>query len=176
MSGPPEAVLEKVAQWMRHGDQDLALARHALKLGEDCPFDLVADHAQQCAEKCLKAYLVFRLVDFPYTHNLLGLMELIPPGAPWVAEIEAAETLSAYAVSARYPGEDEPVTEEEALEAIEIAAIVRNRMRKVLAASAVAESVETAARRTWPLTDAEWEVARQVSDFQESENGGADRP
>ena len=132
MSGPPEAVLEKVAQWMRHGDQDLALARHALKLGEDCPFDLVAYHAQQCAEKCLKAYLVFRLVDFPYTHNLLRLMELIPPGAPWVAEIEAAETLSAYAVSARYPGEDEPVTEEEALEAIEIAAVVRNRMRKVL--------------------------------------------
>lgn len=126
-------------------------------------FDLVAYHAQQCAEKYLKAYLVFQLVDFPYTHNLLRLIELIPAGAHWVTEIEPAEVLSAYAVSARYPGEDEPVTEVEAREAIEIAGDVRGRLRRVLAASVVAEGVETVARRTWPLTDAEWEQAHRMT-------------
>jgi hypothetical protein len=35
MSAPSEAVLEKVGSWLRHGDQDLALARHALVLGAD---------------------------------------------------------------------------------------------------------------------------------------------
>lgn len=134
-----------------------------LRLGEDCPFDLVAYHAQQCAEKYLKAYLVFRLVDFPYTHNLLRLIELIPPGAHWVTEIEPAEVLSAYAVSARYPGEDEPVTEVEAREAIEIAGDVRGRLRRVLAASAVAEGVEIVARRTWPLAVGEWEQAHRMT-------------
>jgi HEPN domain-containing protein len=162
MSAPSEAVLEKVGSWLRHGDQDLALARHALAMGANCPYDLVAYHAQQCAEKYLKAYLVYRLVDFPYTHNLLRLIELIPPDVPWIADVEPAAALSGYAVSARYPGEDEPVCEGEARGAIEIASGVCARLRQVLAASAVADGVEGIVGRMWPLSDKEWEDARRA--------------
>jgi len=162
MCAPSEAVLEKVGGWLRHGDQDLALARHALAMGADCPYDLVAYHAQQCAEKYLKAYLVFRLVDFPYTHNLLRLVELIPPDVPWIGDVEIAAALSSYAVSARYPGEDEPVSESEAREAIQIASDVRMRLRRVLAAAAFAIGVAAIAGRMWPLSKAEWEEARQA--------------
>jgi hypothetical protein len=42
-----------------HADEDLRLARHAFKLKSATPYKLIAYHAQQCAEKCLKAYLVF---------------------------------------------------------------------------------------------------------------------
>ena len=48
------------------------------------PYRLVAYHAQQCAEKCLKAYLVAGLTDFPCTHNIGVLLELSAKSAPWV--------------------------------------------------------------------------------------------
>jgi len=38
--------------------------------------DAVCFHAQQAAEKCLKAFLAHRSVEFPYTHNLAKLIEI----------------------------------------------------------------------------------------------------
>jgi len=66
MSDTEPAVVAKVRQW----------ARHALTLTSGCPHRLIAYHAQQCAEKYLKAYLVSAGVDFPYTHNISRLLEL----------------------------------------------------------------------------------------------------
>jgi hypothetical protein len=37
-------------------------------------------HAQQAAEKSIKAVLIDRGVSFPRTHNIRTLLELIPPG------------------------------------------------------------------------------------------------
>ncbi len=72
MKVPNEQVLHHVKQWLIHGDEDLRLAEHAmtLKPEEEPPYRLIAYHAQQCAEKYLKAYLVYCVVDFPYTHNI----------------------------------------------------------------------------------------------------------
>jgi HEPN domain-containing protein len=70
MSAPEAEVLRKVRQWLAYADEDLRLARHGLTLTIGTPpYRLIAYHAQQCAEKCLKAYLVLRHVDFPCTHN-----------------------------------------------------------------------------------------------------------
>ena len=44
--------------------------------------------------------------------------------APWAATLAEAEELTPYAITARYPGPDEAVTEREAVRAIEIAARV----------------------------------------------------
>ena len=68
MNVPTEDILRKAVQWARYADEDLRLA--------DPPTRLVACHAQQCAEKYLKSYLVLRCVDFPYTHNISRLLEL----------------------------------------------------------------------------------------------------
>ena len=38
-------------------------------------FDAACFHAQQMVEKCLKAFLAYRHVPFPYTHNLTKLAE-----------------------------------------------------------------------------------------------------
>jgi HEPN domain-containing protein len=48
---------------MRYGDDDLRLAKQAL-LMKSCPYKLAAFHAQQCAEKYLKAYLIDQGIDF----------------------------------------------------------------------------------------------------------------
>jgi HEPN domain-containing protein len=93
----------------------------------------VAYHAQQCAEKYLKAYLVLRGIDFPFTHNIAHLLELCPPDATWGASLEEADTLTRYAIVARYPGPGTDVSADHARLAAEVAARVREVVRQALA-------------------------------------------
>jgi HEPN domain-containing protein len=72
-------------------------------------------------------------VDFPYTHNIARLVELCAAAAAWTEVLSEAEELTPYAVTARHPGHDEVVTQEEAVRAIEIAARVRQVIKAALA-------------------------------------------
>jgi HEPN domain-containing protein len=131
-------VARKVQQWLAFGDEDLRMAQHAFSLAGPPPYRLIAYHAQQCAEKYLKAYLVLHGIHFPYTHDLSRLLELCAEQAGWAEELREAEELTPYAITARYPGEDEEVREEEARRAAEIAARVRDVVRRTLAAEGFA--------------------------------------
>ena len=116
--------------WLRHAWSDLDLARvgqNSRILLEDLCF-----HAQQAAEKALKAVLVFRSVPFPKTHNIRTLMDLLPEDLNLREEAERAAILTDYAVLTRYPGDLEPVTEEEYLEAIRIAETVVQWAEKII--------------------------------------------
>jgi len=100
----PDAVLRKVYQWLAYADEDLRLAQHSLTITiASPPYRLIAYHAQQCAEKCLKAHLVLQHVDFPYTHNLAHLLDLCAPHVPWTESLRDAEELTPFAITARYP-------------------------------------------------------------------------
>jgi len=133
MEVPNERLLRKVSQWVGYADEDLRLAIYALKMrGKGRAFRLIAYHAQQCAEKHLKAFLVYHRVDFPYTHNIRKLLELCRERATWPESLRDAEDLTQYAITARYPGEDEPITREEAQRAVEIAQRVRDQVRTAL--------------------------------------------
>jgi HEPN domain-containing protein len=99
---------------------------------EGPPYRLISYHAQQCAEKYLKAYLVYQGVDFPYTHNISILLELCSEHADWPKGLEDAEELTPYVITTRYPGEDEVVTREEAQRAVEIAQRVRKQVQTAL--------------------------------------------
>lgn len=134
MSDLEHEIKRKSKQWLAYADEDLRLARHALKLRSGAPYRLVAYHAQQCAEKCLKAYLVRGKIDFPYTHNISLLLELCAGESKWADEITEAEELTYFAITTRYPGEGKSVTKKEALRAVEIAARVRRKVRSALAA------------------------------------------
>jgi len=98
-------------------------------MGDECPHRLVAYHAQQCAEKYLKAFLVHAGVDFPFTHNMSVLLELCSEQSTWPETLEDAERLSRYALTTRYPGVECEVILEEARQAIAIAARVREAVR-----------------------------------------------
>jgi len=124
--------LKKVVQWLSLADEDLNLASHALGLGAQSPYRLIAYHAQQCAEKCLKAFLVYHNVDFPYTHNIRRLMEFCAEHAEWTDTLKGAEELTPYAITARYPGEEVEITESEAKRAIDLARQVRSQVRTAL--------------------------------------------
>jgi HEPN domain-containing protein len=132
MSRPDKDVLDKVRQWLEYADEDLRLARHGLKLSTGCPYRLIAYHAQQCAEKYIKAYLVYFGIDFPYSHNIARLLELFPPDDPLAGDLVDAEELTPFAVTARYPGEGEAVSGEDCGWAIGLATMVRDKIRESL--------------------------------------------
>jgi len=84
---------------------------------EDLCFD-----AQQAAEKALKALCIERGIEFPYVHDLARLITLLrDEGQPVPDEVTEAGRLTRYAVFARYPGLDDPVTEEDHNRAVSIA-------------------------------------------------------
>jgi HEPN domain-containing protein len=132
MSGIEKEILKKVMQWISLADEDLNLASHSLDFGTQSPYRLIAYHAQQCAEKYLKAFLVYHNVDFPYTYSIRVLLKLCSKFATWTQALKEAEELSPYAITARYPGEDQEVTEAEAKQAVELARQVRKQVRTAL--------------------------------------------
>jgi HEPN domain-containing protein len=132
MSATNNDITRKVRQWMEYADEDLRLAEYGLGMEAACPYRLIAYHAQQCVEKYLKAFLVYYRQDFPYTHNISALLELCRKHADWVDTLEPAEVLTAYAITSRYPGEDEPVSLQEARQAVTIAKTVKSTLQTLL--------------------------------------------
>jgi len=142
MSIPDLEHIENVILWMSYADEDLGLANYAMKMPGSRPYRLIAYHAQQCAEKYLKAYLVYHDIDFPYTHDIQKLLNLCGSHI-WIEKIKAAEELTPYAISARYPGMDEPVTKEEATHAVDLASKMKKTIRKVLSDDGMTIEEET---------------------------------
>jgi HEPN domain-containing protein len=65
--------------------------------------DAACFHAQQMAEKCLKAFLAHRGVAFPYTHNLTKLIEMgAAIDASFRSLLPTVAPLTPYAVELRY--------------------------------------------------------------------------
>lgn len=114
-----EAIHELTAEWMRRAYSDLAVAR--LIDEERIAPEILAFHAQQAAEKALKALLVQRQVEFPRLHEIGMLLNLCKDagyeGADTVSE---AVSLTRYAVTTRYPGEEEAISRQEARQAFEL--------------------------------------------------------
>lgn len=100
--------------WLAKAEEDL-LAGDLILRGSMPSYETVSFHAQQAAEKALKALLVRYQVDFSKTHNIGELLLLAELVAPRISEkLAETRTLTPYAVGARYPGEGPQVDREEA--------------------------------------------------------------
>jgi len=119
-------------EWVEKAESDLINAVHALKLGKHCPADTVCFHAQQCAEKYLKAFLTFMGIAFPKTHEIERLMKLLPQSVRLSLTSNEQDRLTAYATVTRYPGDYIPVTLAQAREAVKMARRVRTEIRQHL--------------------------------------------
>ena len=115
MTERPEERLLRVRQWVEKADHDLRNADHTLTLhDEECPFDTVCFHAQQCAEKYLKGWLVYSNVDFPRTHDLVVLLRQAEEVGLRGTNLREVQPLNRYTIEARYPGDWEPIDRDEA--------------------------------------------------------------
>jgi HEPN domain-containing protein len=133
MTSPTTA--EVVARWVEKAEHDLLTAEHTLTLPPDrCPYDTVAFHAQQCAEKYLKALLVARNIDVPKTHDLAVLVAKLVASGQDASDVTPAliDQLNPFAVVVRYPDDLGEVEHSDAEGALASSHVVRTAARAAL--------------------------------------------
>ena len=110
---PPESGTPgSPSDWLRRAHADLALAKAPLPSG--AVYEDLCFHAQQAAEKAIKAVYRARKHEFRYTRDLTELLEgLVRHGVAVPEAVREAEDLTAFAWHARNPGPAEPVSEAE---------------------------------------------------------------
>ena len=121
----------EVREWIKKAEEDYEGALHLSRRKKKPLPDLVCFHSQQCAEKYLKAFLIFHDTPFPKTHDLLMLLDLSIPHHPALElQRDLFEFLNPYSVQFRYPGYE--TTPEEANTAMvtvkEIRALFKNNI------------------------------------------------
>ena len=77
MSGPEHP--DEVEIWLSYAGEDLRTAEVLFSEGGGVQRQ-VCFHAQQAVEKAIKSIFVFLKTEFPYTHDLDRLQELLPEG------------------------------------------------------------------------------------------------
>jgi HEPN domain-containing protein len=64
--------------------------------------EILGFHAQQAAEKCLKAWIAVRGRSYPRTHDLLALIEVLKTAGENTTSLDSLVDLSPFAVQYRY--------------------------------------------------------------------------
>lgn len=95
---------EHALEWIDKAEDDFRVAEWVMQAPVGSP-SAVGFHCQQCVEKYMKALLVEWQRDFPRTHDLILLANLLAP------EVAIAEPMrmhlrqmTTFAVENRYPG------------------------------------------------------------------------
>lgn len=128
---PPEQPLPGSARdWLRYAVSDLELAR--MPRAPKIMLESLCYHAQQCAEKALKAVLTSRCIPVPRTHSVGLLLDLLSQDVAIPPDVEEATVLTDYAVMCRYPGDAEPVTQQEYENAVHLAETVLGWARALI--------------------------------------------
>lgn len=118
--------------WAKKADEDRQAIR-LLQAGPDVPWSAVCFHAQQAAEKYLKAYLVSRDAEPEKIHSLDHLLVECLRFDPQLTSLkDDCVALTDYAVDIRYPDIALPDEERLAREAVAMAdricAAIRSRL------------------------------------------------
>lgn len=87
-------------EWFDYAKNDLAFARSALR---DPFYSYVCILVQQAVEKAMKGYLVFQGKNYPKTHRLIELFQLIGSPKWFEPHLGGLKTLSEFYVPLRYP-------------------------------------------------------------------------
>lgn len=92
-------------EWVDKAEGDFATAQREVRARNAPNFDAACFHAQQCAEKYLKARLQEAGIPIPYTHDLVALLNLLLAIEPsWRSLVSDLRALSVFGVLVRYPG------------------------------------------------------------------------
>lgn len=92
-------------EWIHKAEGDWFSAQREARARTHPNYDAACFHAQQCAEKYLKAELQETGLAFKKTHDLVNLLNMILSVKPtWSALRADLIVLTAFAVDYRYPG------------------------------------------------------------------------
>jgi HEPN domain-containing protein len=119
------------AEWVSKAEGDYATKERESRVRKSPNYDAVCFHAQQCAEKYLKARLCEEGIRCGKIHDLVSLLEQALPVEPaWERFREDLAFLSDFAVSFRYPGEF--ADKESAMQVRALSQRFREAARKIL--------------------------------------------
>jgi HEPN domain-containing protein len=122
---------ELVQEWIDKAEGDYYTALREYRVRKHPNYDAAGFHAQQCAEKYLKAILQLEQIRFEKVHDLMALLKLCLPVAPDLEfHKELLSKLNPFAVVFRYPGES--ATHDHAREAVQSIKILRPVFREFL--------------------------------------------
>ncbi len=122
-----------VGRWVENAEEDFDTAGHLLREGPRFR-EAIAFHSQQAAEKYLKALLVADKVDFPKTHDIHYILDLIAAVRPELAaSLRDADLLTPFGVDIRYPGDQLEVLPGQERDFVELARMVRDAVMPILA-------------------------------------------
>ena len=94
------------AEWVSKAEGDFAIVERESCARKSPSYDGICFHAQQCAEKYLKARLCQAGFHFAKVHDLPALLEQVLVSEPlWESYRVDLAYLSDFAVHFRYPGE-----------------------------------------------------------------------
>ena len=113
--------LEEAHKLLAAADRDLSALRG---MADPSVFadEIAGFHAQQAAEKLLKAWLVLLGESYPYTHNLARLLKLLQEKESTSANFRELNEYTAYAVQFRYEifeSDPVPIDRQKAVERLE---------------------------------------------------------
>ena len=115
--------LADTARWLRYAEEDLVTAETFLGHPRVPPRQCCW-HAQQAAEKALKAVLISLQINFPRTNDLDTLRDLVPESWHLKTAHPDLLPLTRWVVEARYPEDMPGATNANASEAVEQARAV----------------------------------------------------
>jgi HEPN domain-containing protein len=123
---------EIIKDWLRRARSNLERAK-AGKISKHILYEDLSFDAQQCAEKAIKALLVYLDKEFSWTHSIEELLGIASDaGIKIPEEIKKAIILTRYAVHTRYPGLAPQVDKEDYKEAVELAERVFKWANKII--------------------------------------------
>jgi HEPN domain-containing protein len=118
-------------EWLAKAEGDFNSCEREVRARRRPNFDSACFHAQQCVEKYFKAQLQAAKIEFPKTHDLDELLDLLLPLEPqWESLRPAVSQLASYAVVFRYPGTS--ASKDDARKALAHAKLVRQQVRQKL--------------------------------------------
>jgi HEPN domain-containing protein len=97
------------AEWLRYAQNDLVVAKHCIEDLHPKQTEIAGYHCQQCAEKALKAFLIYKDTDPPKIHDLKVLCKMCQDlDASFTGITSQCAHLTPYGVTVRYPDEISP--------------------------------------------------------------------
>jgi HEPN domain-containing protein len=108
---------EEVSRWLRYAREDLEVAEMVIE--HEQALRAACFHAQQCAEKAIKASLIFLGTPFRKVHDLELLSQELPNDWALSKDPGRLSWLTVWAVEPRYPGALPEASEDDANTAVD---------------------------------------------------------
>ena len=118
-------------EWLSSAEEDLLVTETLLKYSPTL-VSAIAFHAEQAAEKTIKAYLIKSDIKLIKTHDFDKLLSLIEDRDEFSAKLyDLVQVFDKFNVEVRYPDNESIPTKEELLEMIECAKEIHDFFKKL---------------------------------------------